>query len=74
MSTPTATEPPCCPHCGGKSGYVTKIQYKAMRLTGWDLRDVDTDSFQVISETDARCEDCGAPVRAFLKKLKRAAR
>ena len=58
----------CCPHCTGRSGFVTNIVFKAKRLTTWDGEDVDTDNYVVVSETDARCIDCGKSVRSAIQK------
>lgn len=57
---------PQCPHCGGVSGVQTTIRFKALRLHGWDGQDADTDGFEVLSETDPRCQDCNKPVRAYV--------
>ncbi|MNL23429.1 hypothetical protein D3C87_1448180 [compost metagenome] len=57
-----------CPHCGGTSGILTNIRFKALRSYRWDGRDVDTDNYVVESETRPRCLDCGKSVRAAIAK------
>lgn len=59
-----------CPHCGGKNGILTNVVFKAVRVTTWDGKDADTDNYQLLSETDARCLDCLQPVRRAFKDLK----
>lgn len=56
-----------CPHCGGTSGFTTHIIFKAVRSTSWDGKSVDTDDYQVTSETNPKCADCGRPVRALFR-------
>ncbi|WP_025139613.1 hypothetical protein [Achromobacter sp. DH1f] len=55
-----------CPHCGGVSGVLTTVRFKAIRLNGWNGQDQDTENFEVQSETDPRCIDCSKPVRAYV--------
>lgn len=55
-----------CPHCGGVSGVQTTMRFKALRFRGWDGQNEDTDAFEVLSETDPRCQDCNKPVRAYV--------
>lgn len=62
----TPTKPTAsCPHCGGRSGFLTNIVFKAKRIHTWDGQDVDTDGYEVASETNPRCMDCGKAVRAL---------
>lgn len=56
-----------CPHCGGQSGFTTNITFKATRSSSWDGRSVDTDAYEVMSETNPKCADCGRPVRALFR-------
>lgn len=56
-----------CPHCGGISGFQTKIVLKAVRLYAWDGSDVDTGNYDLTSETNPKCGDCGKPVRSLFK-------
>lgn len=60
--------PRVCPHCGGRSGYLTNIRFKAVRMYRWDGGDVDTDNYTVESETSPRCLDCGKSARAAVAK------
>ena len=60
-----------CPHCAGKSGYITKIVFRAKRLYSWCGQDVDTEGYMAASETDPRCLDCGRPVRGLFRAQQR---
>lgn len=55
-----------CPHCGSTAGYVRKIRLKAIRVTGWDGDPIDTDSYELTSQSGAKCYDCGKSVQAAL--------
>lgn len=57
-----------CPHCGGESGFITNIVFKARRLTSWGGMDLDTEGYEVASETDPRCVDCNKPVRSLFRR------
>lgn len=57
----------CCPHCGGQSGFLTNVIFKAQRLTEWNGRDVDTENYTLTTETNPKCLDCGKSVRALFK-------
>lgn len=59
-----------CPHCGGVSGYITNVVFKAIRIYNWGGADVDTEQYDLVAETNPRCNDCGKPVRSFVRKLK----
>jgi hypothetical protein len=61
----------CCPHCGSTAGYVRKIRLKAVRVTGWDGDPIDTDSYELTSQSGAKCYDCGKPVQATIDKNRR---
>lgn len=54
-----------CPHCGGTTGFMTNAIYKATRLTAWDGQDADTDNYQLSSETNPKCGDCGKGLRSL---------
>lgn len=55
-----------CPHCGGISGAISSVKYKAERVYYWDAETnggiQDTDCFTVTSETIPKCMDCGKRV------------
>lgn len=63
----------CCPHCGSTAGYVRKIRLKAIRVTAWDGDPIDTDSYELTSQSGAKCYDCGKSVQAVLDASKRKA-
>jgi hypothetical protein len=44
---------------------MTNIAFKAKRLYTWDGQDVDTENYEVASETCPQCSDCGKAVRAL---------
>lgn len=56
-----------CPHCGGESGYQTNVMFKAVRVARWNGADTDTDNYELVSETNPKCSDCGKPVRSLFK-------
>lgn len=51
-----------CPHCSSTSGYKRKVSFKAVRSYGWDGDVLETDQWQITSQTLARCNDCGRSV------------
>ena len=54
-----------CPHCGGVSGFITRVVFNARRLHDWSGGDIDTDNYTVASETSPSCADCGRAVRSL---------
>jgi hypothetical protein len=63
----TTTPVTSCPHCGGNSGLLTNVVFKAVRMAKRDGQDVDTDSYVMTSETNPKCADCGKPVRKLFR-------
>jgi hypothetical protein len=57
----------CCPHCGGRNGFVTDIVFKATRTASWDNADLDTEDYTVVREMNPRCNDCGEAVRSLME-------
>jgi hypothetical protein len=60
--------PGCYPHCGGLNGYFTTIVYRASRVYSWDGDAQDTEDYEIKSETNPRCSDCGKSVRSAVDK------
>lgn len=59
-----------CPHCGGISGFMTNVTFKATRLTAWSGQDSATDDYQLTAETSPKCGDCGKAVRGLFTAAK----
>lgn len=58
-----------CPHCGGISGYTTRVVLTAKQTYTWDGVGQDMGLYLVAAESDPRCADCDKPVRALIKKV-----
>lgn len=54
-----------CPHCSGKSGFRTNVVFKAVRVYDWTGQDVDTENYDLTSETNPKCLDCEKSVRSL---------
>ncbi|HDS1721746.1 hypothetical protein NPS53_09550 [Pseudomonas putida] len=48
-----------CPKCGGDSGYRFDMVEKHVMGAGWGDPPVSLDSGEIVSQSMAKCDDCG---------------
>jgi DNA-directed RNA polymerase subunit RPC12/RpoP len=64
VSKSTLNDGLCCPHCGGRSGFILKALFSVEQSVGWDGHREHGDIHLVRENKLGKCAECGNTVKA----------